>query len=100
MYQLFRQIRFGFVIVTVLTAHCVAAVQMPKDNPASKYKLKWTDDIKWTNVVNITDFKGESIEENLNKAQDVVVAKGGGVVYFPPGVYTFKESIYLKDGVI
>ena len=96
--QLHRKIYFNFVSVSLLAAYCFA-LPVPHDTPVAKYKLNWTDDIKWNNVVNISDFKEESIEESLKKAQ-AVVAKGGGVVYFPPGVYNFKESLYLKDGVI
>jgi len=29
-----------------------------------------------------------------------VAEKGGGVVYFPAGIYTFRESIALRDSVI
>ena len=97
--QLNRKIYFSFVIIGLLAAYCMA-LSVPHDNPVSKYKLKWTDDIRWSNVVLIIDYQGKTLEERFTGAQADLAAKGGGVVYFPPGVYTFKESLYLKDGVV
>lgn len=97
--QFHRKIYFSFVIVSLLAAYCMA-LPVPHDNPVAKYKLKWTDNIKWTNVVLIIDYQGKTLEERFARAQADLAAKRGGVVYFPPGVYTFKESVYLKDGVV
>lgn len=44
--------------------------------------------------------KGDTADEQLAAAQAVVAARGGGVVYFPAGVYRFRESIRLLDGVV
>ncbi|MCK4293287.1 MAG: hypothetical protein KAY65_08825 [Planctomycetes bacterium] len=76
------------------------AVPLPRDNPAAKYKLKWSDEIKWSNVASIAECQGETLEEHLRKVQAVLAAKGGGVVYFPAGVYKFKDSLYIKDGIV
>lgn len=97
--RLHQKIYFIFVITSLLAAYCMA-LPVPKDNPVAKYKIKWTDDIKWTNVVNIKDCGGNNIEERLARAQAAVVAKGTGVVYFPPGVYRFRDSLYLREGVV
>jgi hypothetical protein len=80
-------------------AKCVA-LPVPNDNPVTKYSLKWTDDIKWSNVVTVIDCQGNTLKEKFDKAQIEIAAKGGGVVYFPPGVYKFTESLYLKEGVV
>ena len=69
-------------------------------NPAAMYDLAWTDDIKWSSVVCIDEFRGGSLEERFDKAQAAVAARGGGVVYFPPGVYKFENSLRLRDGVV
>ena len=99
MQQLLRKILTSFVIASLLAAYCMALL-IPQDNPAAKYQLKWTDHIKWANVVNIDDIEGKNIEERLVRAQSIVIAKGTGVVYFPPGVYVFKESLYLRNGIV
>lgn len=92
----------AFVAIAVVLAPTLQAARAgpPTNNPTSQYKLKWTDTINWSNVISITDLKVKSPEECFYRAQAAVVAKGGGVVYFPAGVYKFKDSLYLKDGVV
>jgi hypothetical protein len=72
----------------------------PRDNPVSRLKLAWTDNIKWANVVDVTQMSGKDIMEKLATAQAQLETKGGGVVYFPPGVYRLTDSIQLKDGIV
>jgi hypothetical protein len=79
---------------------CGADAEPPGDNPVARYELGWTDSLKWSNVVSIEDFAGATVEQRLDKAQQAVAEQGGGVVYFPAGVYRFSESVYLKDGVV
>lgn len=89
------------VITILVPTHQMAmAVPFTSDNPVAKYELKWTSEIKWSNVVSITDCQGQTIEERFQEAQVVVAGKGGGVVYFPAGVYKFSESVYIKDGIV
>jgi hypothetical protein len=57
----------------------------PADNPVAFLKLTWTDDLKWANVLDVTQVSGKDIMEKLAKAQAQLAAKGGGVVYFPRG---------------
>jgi hypothetical protein len=71
----------------------------PTDDPASHYKLAWTREIPWAQVVNIKDFKGNTPEQ-FAAAQKAVLAKGGGVVYFPAGTYPFNDSLHLQSGVV
>ncbi len=96
--------KFGIVPVVVLVLVVfvcqTAAEPVPTDNPTAGYALSWTNDINWSNVVSITEFDGNNLERRFRKAQDAVTANGGGVVYFPPGVYRFKESLYIKNGVV
>ncbi len=73
---------------------------VPTDNPTAKYKLEWTDQIKWNQVVNVKDMPGKSWEERLNKAQETLAKKGGGVIFFPAGVYRFQDSIHIQDGIV
>ncbi len=71
----------------------------PADDPLAGYKLEWTGQVKWANVVDVTRMKGDTADERLTAAQAVVAAKGGGVAYFPPGVHRFKDSIKLLDNI-
>jgi hypothetical protein len=72
----------------------------PANNPVTHLKLAWTDEIKWANVVDIAQIPGEDTLEKINAAQQQLAAKGGGVVYFPPGTYQVKDHIHLLDGIV
>lgn len=79
---------------------------VPTDDPvATHYAGKkgaepdWVKGLPWGTVVNIADFEG-SDDERVAAAQKAVKQKGGGVVYFPVGVYRFKNHVDLEDGVI
>jgi hypothetical protein len=70
------------------------------DNPAAAYQLGWTDQIQWSCVVSIQDFQGKDWDEKITAAQQALVEKGGGVIYFPPGVYEFRQTIKLRTGIV
>lgn len=75
----------------------------PVGNPARKYNLSWIEKLPWDNLIDITqiDDGGDAFfDARLEKAQQLLKQKGGGVVYFPAGIYKFKENIYLQDGII
>ncbi len=72
----------------------------PTDNPVSKYKLPWTEQFKWNQVFDINDFEGKTPESKFRAAQKAASAKGGGVIFFPEGLYCFSESLKLKDGIV
>lgn len=72
----------------------------PTDDPAAGYKLPWTSQLRWATVVSIDTVPGNTPTERLAAAQVALAAKGGGVVYFPPGTYRFDDSILLKSGVV
>jgi len=78
----------------------IAAEGVPKSNPVTHYSLGWTEIIPWTQTVSITDFSGDNWDQRLAAAQHSIVSKGGGVVYFPPGEYEFKDSIVLRNRVV
>jgi hypothetical protein len=77
-----------------------ASDDAPRSDPARHLKLPWTAGFKWDNVVDITRCPGDDWHAKLAAAQQAVVAMGGGVVYFPPGTYTFRDSIRIRDGVV
>jgi len=93
----------GIIFAAALFAGCGAAQPAgaePRDNPAAKYNLEWTDAIRWSNVVSVEDFEGGSPTERFYKAQAAVAAKGGGIVFFQPGTYRFTDHIRVKSGVV
>ncbi len=76
------------------------AQALPAEDPLAGYGLAWTGSVRWSQVVSIADFPGDSADGRLKAAQESLAAKGGGVVYFPPGTYEFRDDILLKSGVV
>jgi len=87
------------VLLAIPAPLCLAA-GLPTDNPAARYKLAWTDKAKWDQVVSIEDFKGKDMIERIDKAQEALTKKGGGVIYFPAGKYEVNDTIKLKSNII
>jgi hypothetical protein len=73
---------------------------VPTNNPAARYRIAWTDEAKWAQVAVVTNYAGASWDERFAAAQADLTAKGGGVVYFPPGVYAFTNTLRLESHVI
>lgn len=87
--------------VSVLGMGPVAfAAEVPTNNPVASYDLQWTNEIAWNRVVDITTIEGKSWEARLAAAQQQLLEQGGGVVYFPAGVYDFKDSITIQTGIV
>lgn len=72
----------------------------PANNPVAHLGLAWADAIKWANVLDVTRSPGADLMEKLARAQAQLAARGGGVVWFPPGVYRLTDTIRLKDGIV
>ncbi len=103
-----------FVALLGLTAALWAAV--PTDNAVATYYHStegypaWTDAIKWDNVIDMSAYaNGATNFAKFESARDELAAKGGGVLYYPAGVYDFSEGPYdgpngrglmLKSGVV
>lgn len=84
--------------LTVLRAEGEDAV--PVDDPTEDYGLDWTSELPWNEVISVNDAEGETLEERLAAAQEAVTKRGGGVVYFPAGVYQFRDYVRIRSGVI
>jgi hypothetical protein len=78
-------------------------------NPITAYygggQYAWTDNIKWNNVANITNYGGvaDNSTDNVsafNSAAAYISSQGGGVVYFPAGSYYFSNDLILPSGVV
>lgn len=89
----------AFVALAAVPMAAMARAAAPTDNPTAAYGLDWTDELAWSNVVNIEDFDGDDWHRRLEAAMDAL-GEAGGVVYFPPGAYEFDDDIVLRDGVI
>ncbi len=76
--------------------------ELPRNDPAASLRIAWTSKLPWERVQDIAAIPGpaEFWDERLEKAQEASVRQGGGVVFFPPGVYRFKDDIRLRSGVI
>jgi hypothetical protein len=69
----------------------------PADNRGVAIGFAWIDEIKWANGVDITQMPGNEMMENINSAQQQLVAKGGGVVYFSPRTYQVKDHCAIAS---
>lgn len=86
-----------------------AHAQAPTDNPyKTTYNISavhWTDSLKWTTVIDVTTF-GAVPNDNQDDHAAITAGiadlsqRGGGVLYFPPGLFNSSETIKLKSGVI
>jgi hypothetical protein len=77
-----------------------ACAAVPLDNPVAGYGLDWTKRIPWNKVVSIADVEGANVAERIQKAQAMLTANGGGVVYFPAGVYEISDHVAVADGIV
>jgi hypothetical protein len=92
----------GFTVALRPAALFARAAGFPRENPLASLQIAWTSKLPWDRVQDVSAIPGEGEfwDERLERAQDIVSAQGGGVIFFPPGVYRFKESIRLRNGVI
>ena len=88
------------VVAGLLLSSLSLAAEPPTDNPAARYGLEWTDAAKWDQVVSIETVEGKDWNEKIEKAQDALEAKGGGVIYFPAGEYEIADTIRLRSNII
>jgi hypothetical protein len=102
------------IVAPFLLAACAAAAYStcgspngnkgPQDAPtASLYGAgvyPWADTlIPWACVYNIVDYAG-SPDDAFVAAQSAAVSGGGGVVFFPAGVWKFTRNIPLESNVV
>lgn len=90
-----------------------AFAQQPPEVSVNPYRLvygleirgHWTDSLKWWNVVPVTSFGAIPDDNNddfeaIQRGIDSLNSAGGGVLYFPPGMYQSSENLTVKTGVI
>lgn len=78
------------------------AATAPRNNPLVGLELGWAGKLPWDHVLDVATVTGEGEfwDERVAKAQRALAQKGGGVLFFPPGTYAFKEDIRLLSGVV
>lgn len=68
----------------------------------------WTDEVKWSNKINMASYTNgaDNFEKFKNACNEMYLA-GGGVMYYPGGIYTFDisddpngEGLMLRPGVV
>ncbi|MCC5806766.1 MAG: hypothetical protein JJU00_10605 [Opitutales bacterium] len=95
--------------VCLFSVSAQLAATPPTDNPVATHygaeTYAWTDEIHWAEVFDVTDFgavpdDGEVDQAAIEAAIDAAYSAGGGVVYFPPGVYHLSDDLALRTGVV
>ncbi len=88
----------------------------PTDNPVATFYAgpegypAWTDRIAWHRVIDMSAYRRGATEfERFENARDELHAAGGGVLYYPAGVYDFSDrpahgpggrGLMLRSGVV
>ncbi|MCC5804734.1 MAG: hypothetical protein JJU00_00270 [Opitutales bacterium] len=97
-----------YPLLSVLSLALLPA--QPVENPVQSspvdlgdYDASWVDTmVDWSNVT-VTAAVPDATEDQLPLIQDEIFTlseAGGGVLYFPAGVYTLGDNLYLADGVV
>ncbi len=99
-------------------AHCLAFIfgvsnilyaQYPNDNPyltAYNVEKHWTNEINWKNTIYAPGIKGLIDKKNsidsltLHQEMQKLSEKGGGVIYFPEGVFYFSSDVKMLSNVV
>ena len=109
----------GLVCVAAAAILCCqanAAGRVPTDNPVATYYAgdagypAWTGRVRWADAIDMSTYaEGGTAFEKFENAGDELAARGGGVLYYPAGVYDFSEGpfdgpggrgLMLKPGVV
>ena len=90
-----------------------AQAQAPTTNPLAEYYgddgyPAWSNEINWNNVIDMSQYSnGANNFEKFENARDALFAQGGGVLYYPAGIYEFDvpdgpagRGLMLKSGVV
>ena len=92
---------FGTTTAVPNNVTCGSKSGGPQDNPvATLYgngTYPWADVmVNWSCTYNVKDYGGSF--ESAQKA--AAAGKGGGVVFFPAGTYSFKANIEIESNVV
>jgi hypothetical protein len=73
---------------------------VPRDNPLAHYQLAWLDDLPWEKAVDIRAGAGRMTASERYADALRRLGPGGGIIYFPPGIYRFQEDLVIPNGVV
>ncbi len=111
----YLRMKFFYIIIGIICLFSAASFAQPTSNALADYYNGdegyplWTDQIKWNNVINMSLYSnGANDFEKFENARDVLYGQGGGVLYYPAGIYTFSNiplgpngrGLMLKKGVV
>lgn len=104
------------LLLFALSSQLCVQAEPPTDNAVASYYTgpegypAWTGQIRWSNVIDMSQYPhGHSNFERFENARDELAAKGGGVLYYPGGVYDFSDGpfdgpngrgLMLRSGVV
>jgi len=113
------------IIILFLVTFLLSLTALFAQNPMARYYGNgnyptWTDQVKWDNRINMRtfDFGGNGCSNCTSEfakfefARDLLYAQGGGVLYYPAGVYDFSDvadvvsdsisgrGLMLRSGVV
>ena len=102
-------VRRSLLLLVVISNPLFVAAQEPLDNPyATRYTKAshWTSQINWSQVTNVRTIDGLINKRNyidsakLHQVIDRLSAEGGGILFFPTGMYYLNFHVRLKSGVV
>lgn len=99
--------RINLVATLTLSAFCCTTLAQPTDNPVTKFypglgQYDWTDQLAWSNVMTTSATPDDGLDDLATVEAEIATlsGQGGGVLYFPAGVYNFSDDLTLMDGVV
>ncbi|MCD8483204.1 MAG: glycoside hydrolase family 55 protein [Verrucomicrobia bacterium] len=105
-----RLFPYLFTLQTLLGGlNVTSASEVPTDNPIATFygadTYSWTHEIHWNRVFNVADFgaipdDGQDDLAAINAAMQAAHEAGGGVVYFPAGVWDISDDLVMRSGVV
>jgi hypothetical protein len=90
------------LIASLATAQPVSNPVFDSGIDLGGYNADWTDTmVDWSNVVSTTALpNGSDVLAVVQSEIFDLSEAGGGVLYFPAGIYHFSDTLYLADGVV
>ena len=109
-------VRSALLAMVCLAPLAAAGANTPADNPLSTFYdadhgyPAWSDRIRWDRVIDMSRYaKGATAFEKFENARDELAEAGGGILYYPAGVYRFEDGpfdgpngrgLMLRSGVV
>ena len=105
-----------WTLIPLLLIAASAFAQVPADNPVATHYAgpegypAWTDSVAWERAIDMSTYaNGRTNFEKFENARDELAKQGGGVLYYPAGVYDFSDmpadgpkgrGLLLRSGIV